>query len=143
MISRARAALKNPGAASTTVSVKGRSTKGQFLPGPRDPAAMARVEAAVLANPGMPAWVLAKKLGVGKTTVLHARKRLNQVSAIAAGMARVEAAVLANPDMASRAPAKKLGVGKTTVLRAQRRLKSNGENPVSEVPVEGEAGPQP
>jgi hypothetical protein len=36
---------------------------------------MARVEAAVLANPGMSARALAKKLGVGKTTVLRVRER--------------------------------------------------------------------
>jgi DNA-binding transcriptional MocR family regulator len=96
VISRARAALKNPGAVSAPVSVEGRSTLGQFLPGPRYTAEMARVEAAVLANPGVP----------------------------------------------SRALAKKLGVTKTTVLRARRSLKSNGENPVSEVPVEAGA-PEP
>jgi transposase len=61
-----------------------------------------------------------------------------------AEMARVEAAVLANPGMPARPLAKKLGVGKNTVLRARERLKSKrGENPVSEVPVEGEAVPQP
>jgi len=76
VISRARAALKKNGAVSAAVSVEGRSTRGQFLPGPRHTAGMARVEAAVLANPDMSARALAKKLGVDKTTVLHARKRL-------------------------------------------------------------------
>ena len=76
MISRARAALKS-GAVTTAVSVEGRLTLGQFMPGPRYTAEMARVEAAVLANPGMSARALAKKLGVSKTTVLRARERLN------------------------------------------------------------------
>jgi len=76
VISRARAALKKNGAVSAAVSVEGRSTRGQFLPGPRHTAGMARVEAAVLANPDMSARALAKKLGVDKTTVRHARKRL-------------------------------------------------------------------
>jgi integrase len=77
VISRARRAALKGGAVTTAVSVEGRSTLGQFMPGPRYTAEMARVEAAVLANPGMSARALAPKLGVSKTTVLRARERLN------------------------------------------------------------------
>jgi transposase-like protein len=154
VIDRARAALKNPGAVSMTVSVEGRSTLGQFLPGSRYTAKMARVEAGVLANPDMSVQALARKLGVNKTTVLNARKRLNPGSEVSvegrstlgqflpgsrytAKMARVEAGVLANPDMSVQALANKIGVGKTSVKRARKRLESKrGEKPVSEAPVE-------
>jgi hypothetical protein len=37
---------------------------------------MARVEAAVLANPDMSAQALADKIGVGKTSVKRARRKL-------------------------------------------------------------------
>jgi DNA-binding MarR family transcriptional regulator len=79
------------------MSVNGRSTLGQFLPGPRYTAEMARVEAAVLANPGMSARALAKKLGVSKTTVLRARERLNNKHTVETEPA--DAAVAAHPDM--------------------------------------------
>jgi integrase/DNA-binding XRE family transcriptional regulator len=160
-IQHARAALKNPGAVSATVPVEGRSTLGQFLPGPRYTAQMARVETAVLANPSMSTQALAKKIGVNKTTVLRARRRLqskseNPVSApvsvegrstlgqflpgprYTAKMARVETAVLANPGMSAYALAKKIGVDKKTVRSARKRLQSKSENPVS-----GQVPPQP
>jgi DNA-binding Lrp family transcriptional regulator len=105
---------------------------------------MDRAKAAVLEDPNKPAAAIAREIGVSKKTVLNAKNALNIATRNTAKMARVEAAVLANPDMSARALAKQLGIGKTTVLRARERLKSKrGENPVSEVPVEGEAVPQP
>jgi transposase len=120
------------------ICAENRTARGQFSKGPWHTPGMARVEAAVLANPGMSCQAIAEQIGVSKTTVLNARRRLGEksiwVENRTAGMARVEAAVLANPGMSAQALANKIGVGKTTVKRARQRLKSTpGEN----------SGPQP
>ena len=150
-IRRARAALKSQ-FDDAAVLVGGRSALGQFLPGPRPTASMARVEAAVLANPGLSAQTLANKIGVGKTSVKRARKRLqsklgaNPVSTENRStlgqflpglrdhprMDQAKAAVLAHPGLSARALAKKIGISKQTVLHAQKALQNqSGENPVS------------
>jgi hypothetical protein len=110
--------------------VENRSALGQFLPGPWRTPGMERVEAAILANPGMSSLALAKQLDVGKTTVLNAMRRLNVTPPRIAGAARVEAAVLVNPGMSSGTLAKQLGVSKSMVKRIRQRLKSKpGEEP--------------
>jgi integrase len=72
------ALLADPNISTRDITKMNRSRLGQFLPGPRYTAEMARVEAAVLANPGMSSRALAKKLGVSKTAVLRAQRRLKE-----------------------------------------------------------------
>jgi integrase/transposase len=132
--------------AAATVSVEGRSALGQFLPGPRPTSAkMARIEAAVLANPGMSTRALANELGVLKSSVKYARKRLKDKrgeevlvdgrsrlgqflpgARITPQGERAKAAVLANPQMPIRTLAKKLGLPRTTLRRVQKELTALG-----------------
>ena len=124
MVLRARRALNS--AVGTTI-VDGRSALGRFMPGPRPTAAMAHVEAEVLANPGMSAQALANKIGVGKTSVKRAKKRLSASGQFIPGprnqcMDQAKAAVLAYPNLSAYALAKKIGISKQTVLRAQKAL---------------------
>jgi DNA-binding XRE family transcriptional regulator len=137
-----------PKPVSTTVAVmahptvRNRTTLGRFLPGPWRTPEMEHIEAAVLANPGMPTRTLARQIGVGKTAVLRAKRRLNPSenpicaeNRTARGqfskgpwrtalMDRVDDAIRANPGMSSQAIAEQIGVSKTSVKRGKQRLKS-------------------
>jgi DNA-binding XRE family transcriptional regulator len=123
-------------------AVPNRTARGQFLKGPRHTPEMERVEAAVLANPGVPTKTLARQIGVDKTTVLRAKRRLNPgenpicaENRTARGQFskgpwhtalkdRVDDAIRANPGMSSQAIAEQIGVSKTSVKRGKQRLKS-------------------
>jgi hypothetical protein len=160
VISRARAALKSGAVSTTALAVEGRSTLGQFMPGPREQPKMDRARAALLDHPHLSATAIARMIGVSKKTVLNVknnnpdRRRLgNTVPLSAAPVLRVggrfvagvsrrtveaeraEDAVLKHPGMPVRALAKLTGMPRTTLRRATERLNKSAvsaETPVDE-----------
>jgi integrase len=123
-ISRARGAHPQPTPVTAELTQAAPGLAQASAPAPQTK--IARVEAAVRANPEMSIQALVDHLGVDRQAVRLARRRLGKsaewVAKRMAGMKRVEAAVLANPGMVANTLAKQLGVDKGTVLKARHRL---------------------